>query len=82
MEKSISIGMQSATSTIGTLSNEDGNVNDIGSEKHISGSLFTYLCGSFGVCLFYLHFVNRKTIKYFSMKLNKYYKKVYAVTSS
>ena len=41
-------------------------------KNHISGSLFTSLCGSLGFCFFALEIVNRKMIKCFSMKLNKY----------
>ena len=58
---------------LGTLSNEDGNANDDGSEKHLFGSLFTSLWRSLGFYFFALNFVNRKTMEYFSMKLNKYW---------
>ena len=61
------------TNIIGSLRNEDGNANNDVSEKSvISGSLFTFLCGSLGFCFFALDTANRKMIKCFSMKLNKY----------
>ena len=41
-------------------------------KNHISGSLFTFLCGSLGFCFLALDIANRKMIKCFSMKLNKY----------
>ena len=42
-------------------------------KNHLSGSLFTSLCGSLGFCFFALNFVNRKTMECFSMQLNKYW---------
>ena len=50
-------------------SNKDDNH---GPEKsHFWFNLY-FLCGLLGFCFFALNFVNRKTIKCFSMKLNKY----------
>ena len=46
-------------------------------ENHISGSLFTSFWGALGFCFFALNFVNRKMIKCFPMKLNKYWEKFY-----
>ena len=43
-------------------------------KNHISGSLFTSLCWSLEFCFFALNFVNKKTIKCFSMKLNRKYR--------
>ena len=43
-------------------------------KNHVSGLLFTFLCGTLGFCFFALNFVNRKTIECFSLKLNKYLK--------
>ena len=40
-------------------------------KNHISGSLFTFMCRSFGFCFLALDIANRKMIKFFSMKLNK-----------
>ena len=47
-------------------------MNDDGQKNHHSGVLFTSLCRSLEFCFFALNFVNRKTIKCFSMKLNKH----------
>ena len=42
-------------------------------KNRIFGSLFTSLYGSLGFCFFALNFVNRKMIKCFFLKLNKYW---------
>ena len=63
-------------SIIGTLRNEDGNrqpPTTTAQKNHISGLLFTFLCGPLGFCFFALNFVNKKMIKCFAMKLNKYW---------
>ena len=44
-------------------------------KNYISGSLNTSLCGSLRFGFFALKFVNRKTIKCFSMKPNKYWER-------
>ena len=60
--------------SIGTLSNEDGNANDNGSEKsHFWFALLFIVHWSLGFSFFALNFVNRKTMECFSMKLNKYW---------
>ena len=41
--------------------------------NQLSGSLFTFLYRSLEFRFFALNFVNRKTIKCFSLKLNKYW---------
>ena len=59
--------------SLGTFSNENGNANDDGSKKlHFLFTLYFFLQVN-NVWFFDLNFVNRKTIKCFSMKLNKYW---------
>ena len=59
-------------SSLGTLRNEDGNAKNDGSEKLHFWFALTFLYGLLGFCFLALNFVNKKMIKCFSMKQNKY----------
>ena len=66
-------GKQAGVLTLGTLSNEDGNANDDGTEKSPFSVVLYFFVQVIRVLFLWLNFVNRKTMECFSTKLNKYW---------